>query len=71
MLVTWSRRVKDASCLRKMLKKWAGENVVAGAMTLQLHTDSVQLFKNGDNPTSKVFIEVFECLIDPGFTKTA
>ena len=31
----------------------------------------MRLFKNRDNPTSKVFIEVFEGFIDESFTKTA
>ena len=46
-------------------------SVAARAKTLQLHTDSVQLFKNRDNLTSNVFIEVFEGFIDESFTKTA
>ena len=29
----------------------------------------MQLFKNRDNPTSNVFIEVFEGFIDESFTK--
>ena len=31
----------------------------------------MQLFEDRDNPTSKVFIEVFEGFIDASFTKTA
>ena len=36
----------------------------------QTSRNSVQLFKDRDNPTSNVFIEVFEGFIDGRFTKT-
>ena len=58
---------RNAYCLRKMLKKWADE--IALTLRLQTSSDSVQLFEDRDNPTSKVFIEVFEGFIDASFTK--
>ena len=58
---------RNAYCLRKMLKKWADE--IALTLRLQTSSDSVQLFEDRDDPTSNVFIEVFEDLIDASFTK--
>ena len=59
----------ETPCLRKMLKKWAGE--IALTLRLQTSSDSVQLFEDKDNATSNVFTEVFEGFIDESFTKTA
>jgi hypothetical protein len=72
-VVSWLRRVENAFCLRKMLKKWASEIALLPGITLQRQTssDTVQLFEHRDNPTSKAFIEVFEGFIDASFTKTA
>ena len=58
---------RNAYCLRKMLKKWADE--IALTLRLQTSSDSVQLFEDRDDPTSNVFIEVFEDFIDASFTK--
>jgi hypothetical protein len=41
------------------------------ALKLGNSSDSVQLFEDRDNPTSNVFIEVLEGVVDARFTKTA